>query len=89
MSKFTIVGLKTAIGEGYAPGTNGVEKITYLRSGYNSGYQFFGPVYMIEYGGDNSDVKRIVPEVHVTAVDIQKEENVAETSPEAQVDLPQ
>ena len=89
MAKFTIIGLKTTNEEGYTPGTNGVEKITYLRSGYNSGYQFFGPVYMITYSGDKSEVKRIIPEANMTAIDIQREENVADPSPEAQVELPE
>lgn len=89
MAKFTIIKLRTTNGDGYGLGANGVEKITYLRSGYNSGYQFFGPAYMITYDGADSDIKRIVPETHVTSIDVQKEENSTEPSPEAQVELPE
>lgn len=87
MAKFTIIKLRTTNGDGYAPGTNGVKAITYLRSGYNSGYQFFGPVYMVTYEG--ADTKRIIPEAHVIFIDVQREEDATESSPEAQVDLPQ
>ncbi len=88
MAKFTIIKLKTTNGDGYGLGSNGVKNITYLRSHYNNGYQFFGPVYMIAYDGAD-DIKRIVPEAHMVSIDVQREENATEPSPEAQVDLPQ
>jgi len=85
--KFTIIGLETTNG-GYAPGTNGVDKIAYLRTGYNKGFQFDGPVYLITYTGGDSETRKLIPAGHVTSIHVKKEEDNGEPSIESEVALP-
>ncbi len=91
MAKFTISRLETRNGA-YVPGMNGVDKITYLRTGYNKGYQFDGAVYMITHDdtaiGEDSDIRKLIPEGYVTSIHVKKEDG-EEGSAESEVELPQ
>ena len=86
MAKFTIRRVKTADGA-YELGADGVDEITYLRTGYNKGYQFDGAVFLVTY--DGSDDRKLIPAGHVTSINVRREEDGEEALPEAEVALPQ
>jgi len=85
MAKFTVIKLETA-NAAYRLGENDLDKITFLRTGYNKGYQFDGPVYVLTYIDNNV---KLIPAGCATIVDIRKEETAEEASAESEVELPQ
>ncbi len=102
MAKFTIVKLRTKTGVVYELGQDvnfhmgnddvnlaGVplSKITYLRTGYNKGYQLDGPVYLLTF--DSTDIRKLIPQCEIEAIDIKKEGEAEETPSEAAVELPE